>query len=149
MFWNVGSFSIPWVLVYALAIIGLLVGEAWLIRIARRTEDESAHWRYRKNTNPGRTFDGRMKSDKAPGYWPTRFLLAVAISATIAVLFAVWSLYSEPFMFGGGRLRLLGLPSNVVLSVLAAATAVIGLIWTIRIFRGPRDEPLTWRYRNR
>ena len=149
MFLNPGSFSIPWVLVYALAIIGLLVGEAWLIRIARRTEDESAHWRYRKNTNAGRTFDGRMKSDKAPGYWLTRFLLAVAISATIAVLFAVCSLYSEPFMFSGGRLRLLGLPSNVVLSVLAAATAVIGLIWTIRIFRGPRDEPPPWRYRNR
>ena len=35
------------------------------------------------------------------------------------------------------------------LAVLAAATAVIGLIWTIRIFRGPRDEPPRWRYRNR
>ena len=153
MFLNPGSFSIPSLLIYALAIIWLLVGEAWLLRIARRTEDASAHWRYRKNTNPGRTFDGRMKSDKAPGYWPTRFLLAVAISATIAVLFAVlfavWSPHSEPFMFGDGRPTLLGLPSNVVLSVVAAAGAVIGLIWTIRIFRGPRDEPPPWRYRNR
>jgi hypothetical protein len=155
MMLNPGSFDIPWVLIFALAIIGLLVGEAWIIRIARRTDDEPADWRYRKDTKAGRrarfrrTSDGSMKPDKAPGYWPTRFLLAVAIIGTVAVAFAGWSLYLEPFTIGGGRPRLLGLPSNVVLSVLAAVTAVIGLIWTIRIFRGPHDEPPRWRYRNR
>jgi hypothetical protein len=79
----------------------------------------------------------------------TRFLLAVAIIATTAVAFGVWSLFPEQPTFGGGPPRLLGLPSSVVLSVLAAATATIGLIWTIRIFRGPRDEPPPWRYRYR
>jgi hypothetical protein len=89
-----------------------------------------------------------MEPDKAPGYWPTRFLLAVPIFATIAVVFALWWAFWAPPMFDP-RPSVLGLPSNVVLSVLAAATAVIGLIWTIRIFRGPRDEPPPWRYRDR
>ena len=26
---------------------------------------------------------------------------------------------------------------------------VVGLVWMIRIFRGPRDEPPPWRYRDR
>jgi TRAP-type C4-dicarboxylate transport system permease small subunit len=90
-----------------------------------------------------------MKPDKAPGYWPTRFLLALAIIATIAVAFALWSADWASPTFGGNRPSVLGLPSNVVLFVLAAATAVIGLIWTIRTFRGPRDEPPPWRYRDR
>ena len=46
-------FDIPWaifqLLPVALAITGLLVGGAWIIRIARGTGDESAHWRYRKH----------------------------------------------------------------------------------------------------
>ena len=147
-----GDFPLSILLIAPLiiGIIGLLVGVAWIIRIARRTDDESAHWRYRKSIHAGRTHDGGMKPDQAPGYWPTRFLLAVAIIATIAVAFAAWSAFWAPPTFGGGPPRVLGLPSNVVLSVLsvlAAAFAIIGLIWTIRIFRGPRDEPPPWRYR--
>jgi hypothetical protein len=91
-----------------------------------------------------------MKPDKAPGYWPTRILLAVAIIATaIAVAFALWSALWAPPTFSGGGLIWWEVPNNVVLVVLAAAIAVIGLIWTIRIFRGPRDEPPAWRYRDR
>lgn len=95
-------------------------------------------------------YDGGMKSDKAPGYWPTRILLAVAIIATaIAVAFALWSAFWAPPTFSGsGGLSSWELPNNVVLAVLGAAIAVIGLIWTIRIFRGPRDEPPTWRHRD-
>ena len=37
-----------------------------------------------------------MKPDKAPAYWPTRILLAVAIIATgIVVAFALWSAFWE------------------------------------------------------
>ena len=28
-------------------------------------------------------------------------------------------------------------------------SVVLGLVWMIRIFRGPRDEPPPWRYRDR
>jgi hypothetical protein len=89
-----------------------------------------------------------VKLDKAPGYWQTRFLLAAAIIATIAVVFAASPAFWPSPTFGGGPPRVLGLPSYVVLSVLAAGTAVIGLVWTVRIFRGPRDEPPPWRYRD-
>jgi len=44
----------PWagglqLVVFALPIVGLLVGGAWIIRGARRTGNESADWRYRKH----------------------------------------------------------------------------------------------------
>jgi NADH:ubiquinone oxidoreductase subunit 5 (subunit L)/multisubunit Na+/H+ antiporter MnhA subunit len=91
-----------------------------------------------------------MKHDKAPGYWPARILLAVAIIATaIVVALALWSAFWAPPTFGGSSPSEWELPNNVVLVVLAAAIAVLGLIWTIRIFRGPRGEPPPWRYRDR
>jgi hypothetical protein len=90
-----------------------------------------------------------MKADKAPTYWQARFMLAVAIIATIAVMIAASPPFWPELTFGGGPPRVLGLPTYVVLSALGAATAVMGLIRTIRIFRGPRDEPPPWRYRDR
>ncbi len=92
-----------------------------------------------------------MKPDKAPGYWPTRILLAVSIIATaIVAAFALWSAFLAPQTFdGGGPNVWWELPNNVALVVLAAGSASIGLVWTIRIFRGARDEPPAWRYRDR
>ncbi len=91
-----------------------------------------------------------MKPDKAPAYWPTRIMLAVAIIATgIVVAFALWSAFWAPPTFTGGGPSVWGLPNNVVIIVLAATIAVIGLVWVIRIFRGPRDEPPSWRHRDR
>ena len=91
-----------------------------------------------------------MKRDKAPGYWPTRILLAVAILATATtVLFALWSAIVAPSGFGGSIPSVLGLPSTVLVSLLAAGVALLGLIWSIQVFRGRRDEPPPWRYRDR
>jgi TRAP-type C4-dicarboxylate transport system permease small subunit len=91
-----------------------------------------------------------MKPDKAPGYWPTRILLAIAIIATaIALAFALWSAFWAPPTFGDDNPPVLGLPSTVGLSLLAVGLALLGLVWAIRIFRGPRDEPPPWRYRDR
>jgi hypothetical protein len=36
-----------------------------------------------------------------------------------------------------------------VLGSLGTTAALTGLAWMIRIFRGPRDEPAPWRYRDR
>jgi hypothetical protein len=91
-----------------------------------------------------------MKPDKAPAYWPTRILLAVAIIATgIVVAFAVWSAIWAPTFSGSSGPSYWKMPNNVGLELLAAAIAVVGLIWTIRIFRGPQDEPPAWRQRDR
>jgi hypothetical protein len=43
----------------------------------------------------------------------------------------------------------LEIPGGVAISVAAFLTMVVGLVWMIRIFRGPRDEPPRWRYRDR
>jgi drug/metabolite transporter (DMT)-like permease len=96
-----------------------------------------------------RAYDGRVRPTKAPGYWPTRILLAVAVIATsIAVAFAIWAAFLMPPMFGDDP-SLFGLPGRIAVAILASGVAVVGLVWTVRIFRGPRDEPPPWRYRDR
>jgi hypothetical protein len=78
---------------------------------------------------------------RTPAYWPTRIMLAVGIAA---VLLAGVTLLLEP-SFMGDRPRMVESPF-----VLAAfLIMVLGLVWMIRIFRGPRDEPPDWRYRDR
>lgn len=90
-----------------------------------------------------------MKADKAPAYWPTRIMLAIAIICTaLVVAGAIWSWFWLPQTFSRPA-TVWGVPNTVIINVLSAAMAVIGLIWTIRIFRGPRYEPPTWRYRKR
>jgi hypothetical protein len=91
-----------------------------------------------------------VKPEKTPAYWPTRILLAVAIIATaLVVAFALWSAFWAPSTMGGGDPSVLGLPSTVVGSLIAVGLALLGLVWAIRIFRGPRDKPPSWRYRDR
>jgi hypothetical protein len=78
---------------------------------------------------------------RTPAYWLTRIMLAVGIAV---VLFAGQAILFEP-VFMIHRPRLVDDPL-----VLAGFLAmVVGLIWMIRIFRGPRDEPPPWRYRDR
>ena len=82
-------------------------------------------------------------------FWPTRIILAIGFIATaLAVLAASARMDLEPFL-GPDYPDVLGLPSNVLLAVSGVALAVIGLVWMLSIFRGPRDEPSAWRYRDR
>ncbi len=64
------------------------------------------------------------------------------------VAYALWSAFWATSMFGGNP-GLLGLPATVVPSLIAVSLALLGLVWAIRIFRGPRDKPPSWRYRDR
>jgi hypothetical protein len=90
-----------------------------------------------------------MRSRTA-AYWPTRILLAVGVIATaLAIGFAVF-VAVELQVFApltDTRPDVLGLPQDVARSLAAAGLAVAGLVWMVRIFRGPRDEPPAWRYR--
>lgn len=91
-----------------------------------------------------------MKPEKAPGYWPTRILFAVAATATaIAVVVAVWSAFWAPPTVSGDGASVFGLPNRIVVPVLAVGVALAGFIWTTKIIRGPRDEPPPWRFRDR
>ncbi len=85
---------------------------------------------------------------RTPAYWPTRVLLVASILATVAVVLCA-RLLIDPPCFGCEHPNVLGLPSNVVNTALAVGLAVFGLVWMIRICRGPRDEPPPWRYRDR
>jgi membrane protein implicated in regulation of membrane protease activity len=75
------------------------------------------------------------------------FQLAVGIGLILSVGFVVW-LGLQP-CFGCDRVSVLGVPSDVLMSMIAFLVALVGLVWMIRIFRGPRDEPPPWRYRDR
>ena len=94
-------------------------------------------------------YDGRMKH-RTPAYWPTRILLAVGFIATVIVLtltLALELLTQDP-MFGT-RTAVLGLPANMVVALVRVVPVLVGFAWMLRIFRGPRDEPPAWRYRDR
>ena len=80
-------------------------------------------------------------------YWSTRILLGAGIIATADVVLGARAL-TEP-CFGCTNPNVLGVPSTLWLATLSIALAVVGLVWMVRIFRGPRDEAPDWRYRDR
>jgi TRAP-type C4-dicarboxylate transport system permease small subunit len=88
-----------------------------------------------------------MKPEKTPGYWRTRILLVFTVAYTAIVL--AWAFWSATLTTFDERVGVLGLSATVVVSGLAAGLALFGLAWAIRIFRGSRDEPPPWRYRDR
>ncbi len=81
-----------------------------------------------------------MESERTRGWWLTRIELAVGLSAVLfaVVVFVSMPPISEPMDREGHLLAAIGL-----------VAMAIGLLWMMRIFRGPRDEPPPWRYRNR
>ena len=87
---------------------------------------------------------------RTPAYWPTRILLVVGFIATvIACALALTMMRAEPTMFGPEAPTVLGLPNRVLVPAVGVAVAVFGFVWMLCIFRGPRDEPRSWRYRER
>jgi len=94
-------------------------------------------------------YDRAMRPLRSPAYWPTRIMLAIGFIATVFVFaLALTLMLAEPPLL---RLEstVLGVPNRVVGAAPGLTVAVFGLVWMIRIFRGPRDEPPRWRYRDR
>ncbi len=81
-----------------------------------------------------------------PAYGWTRIILSIGFFFTAVVVLGVGPLTAV--CFGCDYPEVFGLPSNVVLAALAVGLAVFGLVWMLRIFRGPRDEPPAWRHRD-
>jgi hypothetical protein len=86
-----------------------------------------------------------VKPEKTPAYWATRILLGVAFLLPVAVAL-LWLAAPQPV--GPLHDDRFGWVGPVIIAV-GAALWLIGLVWMIRIFRGPRDEPPPWRYRDR
>jgi hypothetical protein len=94
-------------------------------------------------------YDRAMRPLTSPAYWPTRILLAVGFAATGLVLALDVAMLLVPEPMFDPRPAIIGLSAHVVGGLLGPIPALIGLVWMIRIFRGPRDEPPPWRYRDR
>lgn len=72
--------------------------------------------------------------------------------ATAAVAFAVGYVLLGPpsqVCIGCDPGSVLGLPPGLVAGFVAIVMAVGGAVWIYRIYRGLRDEPPPWRYRDR
>jgi hypothetical protein len=79
--------------------------------------------------------------DRGPAYWPARIMLGVGIVATLlAIVLAVVVVVSWPTSVSSD-------PSMGPL--VAAGVASVGLVWMVRIFRGPGDDPPAWRHHDR
>jgi hypothetical protein len=87
-----------------------------------------------------------MHIKRTRGWYVTRFALALGI----AVVFGVFLVLAFPPSFVGGDG---GSPSESpllsVVEVAAFLAMFVGLGWMIRILRGPRIDPPSWRYRDR
>jgi hypothetical protein len=82
-------------------------------------------------------------------YWPARIIFWVGIVTVgiMVVLVAAGALFSP--CLSCARQATFGVPDGVLLTALAVAFAAVGLVWMVRIFRGPRDKPPAWRHRDR
>jgi len=87
------------------------------------------------------------------GYWPVRIMLYLGVMGTIlSVGFAIMMAIPAPYMGGDHTTAVIGpltVPQTAIVSLVAAAMAIVGLVWQIRIFRGERIHTPAWRYRDR
>jgi hypothetical protein len=98
-----------------------------------------------------RAYDREMKGKRTPAWWWSRCEVAIAIGAVLLIVFGVWSGIQDTF-FGGPPMVEVGpllMRAQTLISVLALVGSIVGLVWIIRLMRGPRDEPPRWRYRGR
>jgi hypothetical protein len=73
-------------------------------------------------------------------------MLAFAIVSLPAV--SPWLIWLQPGMMGPMLTADPGLDWGAIATAVGAALWVAGVIWMIRIFRGPSDDPPPWRYRD-
>jgi hypothetical protein len=125
-----GSLLGSWPLAIGAA-VALLILSAGLIRAARHG-------------------DGPDEGDtRTPAWYWSRLELGIGVVSVLLIGLLGWF---APRPFSGDRAITLGpflLPSWTSVPIAALVGAVAGLIWMIRILRGPRDEPPPWRYRKR
>jgi hypothetical protein len=89
-----------------------------------------------------------MEDRRTRAYWPTRIMLAFAIVAPPTAW--LWLVAMQPDtiapMFAANPER--DWVDGAILAV-GAGLWFAGVIWMIRIFRGPSDDRPRWRYRVR
>ena len=161
--WEAFGYSYGAIVAEALAITGLV----WMIRIwLAAGRDASSDWRYRDQVEASPM--GTLPDEQPPGDRPiedTRargWLLArmeLAIGAILVLLIPILFLTAPPTYGGsvmvaetpellGGLIPRAFLAGSFVMALTAEALAMAGLVWMVRIWRGPlRDQVPAWRYR--
>lgn len=90
-----------------------------------------------------------MNGRRTRAWWLVRLELALGIGTTLLVA----RLGYESAMVvrsGNPSVHPLPLPPHVMVFFGGLAIAILGLVWMVRIFRGPgNDPPPRWRYRDR
>jgi hypothetical protein len=85
-----------------------------------------------------------MRGKRTWRWWVTRIELGIGIG-TVALVLWFASALTQP-MFGRAGPSLGPVPGVVAVVLSALALALVGLLWMIRIFPGPSDEPPPWRF---
>ena len=90
-----------------------------------------------------------MDDNRTRGWLLARLELAIAVVVVLVATIIVVT--SQPLTlhgFGGGRWEQAYVVWAAVLPYVGEALAIIGLVWMVRIGRGPlRDRVPDWRYR--
>ena len=85
--------------------------------------------------------------------------IELAVAATVVLLIPILFVGTPTFMGGsravssapdllGGLIPSAALANGLVVAIAAEALAIAGLVWMVRIWRGPlRDQVPAWRYR--
>ena len=90
-----------------------------------------------------------MNGTRTRVWWLIRLELAFGIALTVLVGRLALGM-SLAFRGGNPSAVRMGIPLSALAAMAAVAIAVAGLIWMVRIIRGPReDPPPRWRYRDR
>lgn len=90
-----------------------------------------------------------MQSTRTPAWLVVRLELMLGIGLTVLIGLVAWS--SQFVIYHRGNPAGLGPLASIIpfaVPITAFVMALVGLIWMVRIFRGPRDEPPPWRYRD-
>lgn len=93
----------------------------------------------------------RMNGTRTRAWWLIRLELALGIAMTLLVGWLGFDAATEVRVGNPSAHPLpLPLPPHAMVFLGTLAIAIVGLVWMVRIIRGPGDDPpARWRYRDR
>ena len=89
-----------------------------------------------------------MNGTRTRAWWVVRLELLVGIVLTLLVARLGFEAAMTVRIGGNPPAHVLPLPPHAMLFLGGLAISIVGLVWMVRIIRGPREDPAPgWRYR--